>query len=162
MPQVMDPPRIAQVLNDGKVAYIVVGGVAATLHGSPRLTRDFDIVYQRTTTNYKALEIALKPHNPYLRGAPPGLPFSWDSETIQRGLNFTLTTDLGDIDCLGEIVGGGGYENLLPFAIPATWTGVSCMILGLEKLIEVKRAAGRPKDIEAISELEALLEEHLD
>jgi hypothetical protein len=50
---------------------------------------------------------ALAPHHPYLRGAPPGLPFQWDTATLARGLNFTLTTSLGDIDLLGEITGGG-------------------------------------------------------
>jgi hypothetical protein len=54
------------------------------------------------------------PYEPYLRGAPRGLPFRFDLETLERGLNFTLTTTLGPLDLLGEIVGGGGYEDLVP------------------------------------------------
>jgi hypothetical protein len=74
-------------------------------------------------------------------------------------LNFTLTTTLGDVDLLGEITGGGGFEDLLPHSLRIQAFGTECWCLGLEKLIQVKRAAGRPKDFEAIAELEALLEE---
>ncbi|TKB72823.1 MAG: hypothetical protein E8D45_09835 [Nitrospira sp.] len=68
-------------------------------------------------------------------------------------------TDLGDLDVLGEIVGGGRYEDLLPHTIMLDLFGVSCRCLGLRRLIEVKRAAGRPRDLEAMAELEVLLEE---
>ena len=97
--------------------------------------------------------------SPYLRGAPQGLPFRFDAETVLRGLNFTLTTSLGDIDLLGEITGGGSYEDLLPHSIPIRVFGVDCLCLGLERLIHVKRAAGRPRDLEVIAELEALRDE---
>ncbi|PYS25309.1 MAG: hypothetical protein DMF72_02200, partial [Acidobacteria bacterium] len=96
---------------------------------------------------------------PYLRGAPPGLPFSWSDETIRKGLNFTLTTNLGALDLLGEITGGGNYEDILPHSIKLTLHGTECWCLGLDHLIKVKRAAGRPKDFEAIAELEAIREE---
>ena len=71
------------------VDFIVVGGAAAIAHGSVRLTSDLDIVYQRTPTNLDRLVAALVEHQPYLRGAPPGLPFRWDKTTLLRGLNFT-------------------------------------------------------------------------
>jgi hypothetical protein len=87
------------------------------------------------------------------------LPFRWDEATIRSGLNFTLTTDLGDLDLLGEVVGGGGYQQLLPFSVVLEPFGVSCRFVTLEKLIDLKRAAGRPKDLDAIAELEALLDE---
>jgi hypothetical protein len=138
---------------------IVVGGVAATVQGSARVTMDLDVVYARTVENVGRLVAALAPLSPYLRGAPPGLPFRWDPATVQRGLNFTLTTTLGDVDVLGEITGGGRYEDLLPFTVEVEAFGVPCRCLGLEKLIAVKRAAGRPKDLEAVAELEVLWEE---
>jgi hypothetical protein len=78
---------------------------------------DLDVVYGRSPENVGRLVLALTPYHPYLRGAPPGLPFRWDAATVQRGLNFTLTTDIGDLDVLGEIVGGGSYEALLPFTL---------------------------------------------
>ena len=121
---------------------------------------DLDVVYRRTPQNIARLASALAPHHPYLRGAPPGLPFRWDAEAIRRGCNFTLVIDFGDIDLLGEITGGGHYEDLVPYSASMTLFGHSCLCLGLRRLIEVKRAAGRPKDFDAIAELEALLDEN--
>lgn len=141
------------------VRFIVVGGAAAIAHGSARLTFDVDIVYARDADNIRQLVSALQDHQPYLRGAPPGLPFRWDERTIQAGLNFTLTTAVGDLDLLGEVTGGGFYENLLPFSEEFTAFGVQCRFVTLERLIQLKRAAGRPKDLEVIAELQALLEE---
>lgn len=141
------------------VEFIIVGGAAATAHGSARLTEDLDIVYRRTPANVSRLVRALADHRPYLRGAPPGLPFDWDERTIWGGLNFTLTTTLGSLDLLGEITGGGGYDELLPYAVPVILYGLECNCLGLERLIHVKRAAGRPKDLEVIAELVVILEE---
>ena len=154
-----DFQALLEKLAHGGVEFIVVGGVAATAHGSVRLTADLDIVYQRTPENIKRLVAALETCSPYLRGAPPGLPFQWDEQTILRGLNFTLSTSLGDIDLLGEITGGGGYEELMPHSIILDPFGIRCYCLSLEHLIRVKRAAGRPRDLEAIAELEAILEE---
>jgi hypothetical protein len=94
-----------------------------------------------------------------LRGAPPGLPFQWDERTIRGGLNFTLITNLGELDLLGEITGGGGYDALLPHTLEMNIFHVSCTCLDLEKLIEVKNAVGRPKDFEPMAELKALLQE---
>lgn len=143
----------------GGVDFVLVGGAAATVHGSTRLTLDLDVVYGRHAANIERVAAALAPLEPYLRGAPAGLPFRLDAATVRAGLNFTLTTRLGDLDLLGEIAGGGGYEALLPHTIEIEVFGLRCRCLGLDKLIEVKRAAGRPKDLEAISELETLREE---
>ncbi len=109
--------------------------------------------------NLERLAQALAPFAPYLRGAPPGLPFEWSASTLRYGLNFTLTTTLGDIDLLGEVSGGGRYPDLLPFTVSGAAFGIPLTVLSLEKLIAVKRAAGRPKDFDAIAELEVLLEE---
>jgi predicted nucleotidyltransferase len=141
------------------VEFIIIGGVAATAHGSARLTEDLDLVYRRTPDNIARLVAALMPYTPYLRGAPPGLPFRWDEPTVQAGLNFTLMTSLGSLDLFGEIAGGGRYEQLRAHTVTLRLFGTECLCLGLEKLIEVKRAAGRPKDLEAVAELERILEE---
>jgi hypothetical protein len=150
---------LLRCLAEAGVEYIVVGGAAATAHGSARLTQDLDIVYRRTDDNLRRLVAALAPQRPYLRGAPPGLPFRWDARTLHRGLNFTLTTGLGDLDLLGEITSGGRYEDLLADSGTVELFGLSCRVLGLDALIRVKRAVGRPKDFEAIAELEAIREE---
>lgn len=141
------------------VRFIVIGGGAAVAHGLARLTHDVDVVYARDTENMRNLAAALQPHAPYLRGAPPGLPFRWDEATIRSGLNFTLTTALGDLDLLGEVSGGGNYEQLLPFTEEIEAFGLRCRFVTLERLILLKRAAGRPKDLEALAELQALLDE---
>lgn len=150
---------LLRALADAELENILVGGVAATIHGATRLTYTIDVVYRRTPENLQRLASALAPYEPYLRGAPPGLPFQWNTETLRRGLNFTLTTTLGSIDLMGDIAGGGSYDELLPHTREVKIFGVSCRCLKLDKLIEVKRAAGRPKDFEAIAELEALREE---
>ncbi len=155
----MDFERLLGALSDAGVEYILVEGFAATLHGSARVTFDLDVVYSRDTANIARLEVALKPLEPYLRGAPPGLPFRWDAVTIRRGLNFTLTTTLGPLDLFGEISGGGTYESLSADAETLLLFGREVRVLSLVRLIAAKRAAGRPKDLEVIAELEALLDE---
>jgi predicted nucleotidyltransferase len=152
-------PGILPLLVGHGVRFILIGGGAATVHGSARLTLDVDVVYARDPDNLRHLVAALSPHQPYLRGAPPGLPFRWDERTIQNGLNFTLTTTLGDLDLLGEVAGGGTYEQLLPFTEELAAFGITCRVVTLERLIQLKRAAGRPKDLEVIAELQAILEE---
>ena len=154
----IDFPGLLRALAEEEVEYIIVGGAAATAHGAARLTQALDVVYARSEENLRRIVRALAPHEPYLRGAPAGLPFHLDAETLRRGLNFTLTSKLGDVDLLGEIVGGGGYDALLPDTIEIELFGVRCRCLGLDKLIDVKRAAGRPKDFEALAELQAIRE----
>ena len=149
---------LLQLLTENEVEFIIVGGAAATAHGSARLTLDLDIVYRRSSENIERLVGALRPIQPYLRGAPPGLPFEWSPQTISRGLNFTLITTAGALDLLGEIIGGGGYDQLLPETIRLDIAGVECLCINLEKLIQVKRAAGRPKDLETIAELQQILD----
>jgi hypothetical protein len=156
---VTDFPGLLQALAAEGVEFILVGGAAATAHGSARLTLDVDIVYRRSADNLERVVRALAPHVPYLRGAPPGLPFKWDTETLQRGLNFTLTTTLGAVDLLGEIVGGGTYEDLRSDVVVLSVFGVECPCLTLDALIRAKRAAGRLKDLETIAELEAIRDE---
>lgn len=151
--------KLLRALTDHGVDFILIGGVAARAHGSSRLTDDVDVSYARAAPNLGRLVSALAVYKPYLRGAPPGLPFEWSSATLAAGLNFTLSTTLGSIDLLGEIVGGGRYEDLLPHTITIKIFGRETKLLDLPWLIRVKRAAGRPRDLEVIAELEALAEE---
>jgi len=89
----------------------------------------------------------LTPYHPYLRGAPPSLPFRWDAVTINQGLNFTLTTDVGALDLLGEITGGGSYEALALSTEVIRAFGIDCRLLDPDRLIEVKRAVGAPRTL---------------
>lgn len=149
-------------LRRAQVEFILVGGIAARIHGSPRVTQDIDIVYSRSDRNLARLARALAPFRPYLRGAPAGLPFEWSAATLRAGLNFTLTTTAGDLDLLGDISGGGGFEDLVAHTETVRVFGIDTLVLDLPWLIKVKRAAGRPKDLEAIAELEVLLEERAE
>jgi hypothetical protein len=149
---------LTALANDG-VEFIIIGGMAATAHGSAHVTVDLDIVYRRSPDNMKRLARCLEPLQPYLRGAPPGLPFRFDEETIKRGLNFTLVTTLGDLDVLGEATGGGIYDALRPRCESRSLFGLDLLFVDLETLIHLKRAAGRPKDLERVAELEAIAEE---
>lgn len=151
--------EVVRQLDAQAVRFIVIGGWAAIIHGTARSTNDVDVIYARDADNLHRLVEALRPWNPYLRGAPPGLPFRWDEATLRAGLNFTLTTSHGDLDLLGEVAGGGTYEQLVPFSEVASAFGINCRVVTLERLIQLKRAAGRSKDLEVIAELQALLEE---
>jgi predicted nucleotidyltransferase len=150
--------RLLRALIDQRVDFIIVGGLAATIHGSARSTVDVDVVYSRSPANIERLVAALAPYQPYPRGAPAGLPFRWSADTIRSGLNFTLVSTIGAVDLLGEVTGGGTYEHLLPHAVSVTYENGSCLCVSLPKLIALKRAAGRPKDNEVLAELELLLE----
>lgn len=154
-----DFPGLLSRLASNEVAFIIIGGAAATAHGSARLTLDLDIVYERTDANIHRLAQALQDLEPYMRGAPPGLPFRFDLATIKRGLNFTLSTTLGALDTLGEVTGGGDYQALLAHTIELDLFGVTCRCIDLTTLIRLKRAAGRPKDLEVIAELETIADE---
>jgi len=149
--------QLLQALHAAKVKFVLVGGLAAVAHGAATLTGDVDVCYARDQENLERLAQALAPFHPRLRGAPPDLPFRLDPPTLRAGLNFTLTTDLADLDLLGEILGLGTYDAVRAVAEEIEVYGLPCFVLTLEGLIRAKRAAGRPKDLRALHELEALL-----
>jgi hypothetical protein len=158
---VTDFEGLIRRLRGAEVRFVLVGGFAGTVLGSPRITVDLDIVYARDADNLARIVRALEPLSPYLRGAPAGLPFRLDVATLARGLNFTLTTAMGDLDLLGEVAGGGTYEQLLPQTHRIRVFDTDLDVVTLAQLIRLKRAAGRPKDLESLAELEILLEEQL-
>ena len=152
----IDAPPIIRLLLDNKVEFVVIGGLAMSLHGSAYVTMDLDLCYRRTPGNLAALAAALAPIHPYLRGVPPGLPFRLDVPTLQAGLNFTLTTDHGDLDLLGEVSGVGSFDAVLAQSDDQSAFGMTFRVLSLDGLIAAKRAAGRVKDRNHLLELEAL------
>jgi len=155
------PSEIEQLLRslDGEgVAFVIIGGAAAVLQGSAYITNDLDICYSRERDNLKKLAAALAPLHPLLRGAPRDVPFLLDAQPLRSGLNFTLQTDLGDLDLLGEVSGLGQYSAVVSFSEEVEIFGMRCRALTLEGLIKAKQAAGRPKDLRILPELEALLE----
>jgi hypothetical protein len=147
-----------RLLTQHQVEFVIVGGVAISAHGSSYLTYDLDVAYARTRDNLKRLAGALAPYHPHPRDFPPDLPFVWDAQTIKQGMNFTLTTDLGNIDLLGEVTGLGNYEAVRAQSVVMNLFELQCRVLSLDALIVAKRAVGRTKDLLVLPELEALRE----
>ena len=150
--------RLVELLASADVEFVVVGGLAAVVHGSAYVTNDVDVCYGRSAANMERLCGALSRVHPALRGAPRDLPFRLDPQTVAAGLNFTLDTDLGALDLLGEVQGLGGYPQVTGQSEEVELFGHSVRVLTLEALIRAKRAAGRKKDLLLLPELEALLE----
>jgi hypothetical protein len=154
----IDFEKTLTLLSDSGVRFVIIGGLAVTIHGSSYVTFDLDICYARDDENLIRLARAFRPVNPRLRGAPAELPFHFDEETLKRGLNFTLTTDIGDIDLIGEVTGIGDYHEVADASMSVELFGRQYAVLTLDALITSKRAAGRPKDLQVLPELEALRE----
>lgn len=148
--------QLIAALASHAVDYVVVGGVALVARGGSRLTNDLDIVYERSKANLDRVVAALGPLHPRLRGAPPELPFFFDTRTLHSGLNFTLVTDLGEIDLLGEVTGLGGYAEALPLSGVLPLFGRDVRVLDLAGLERTKRATGRAKDLLDLEMIEAL------
>lgn len=148
--------HLLMVLCKAEVAFIVIGGMAAVAQGSAYVTADLDICYQRHPRNYQRLSEALQPLHLRLRGAPADLPFVLDAATLRAGLNFTFTTDLGDLDLLGEVTGLGSYDTVKAQAEEIELYQYRVWVLTLAGLIRSKEAAGRPKDLRLLPELQAL------
>ena len=148
-----DVQRLLDALTAAGVHFVVVGGVALVLRGSSRVTVDLDLCYSRDRANLRRLVGALAPFRPRLRGAPPDLPFLWDERTLASGLNFTLATDLGDIDILGEIAGVGGYAQVAAGSSELCVGEARVLVMDLDALERAKRAAGRARDLLDLAEI---------
>jgi hypothetical protein len=153
---VTDFARLLSALHAGGVEHIVIGGVALVSHGHVRFTADLDVCYARVPANLIRLSSSLGPLHPRLRGAPPELPFFFDERALRNGLNFTLVTDAGEIDLLGEVTGIGGFEDLVAGAVVHELYGIPVRVIGLADLERAKVAAGRAKDLLDLEAIRAL------
>jgi predicted nucleotidyltransferase len=141
------------------VEFVVIGGVAANLLGSARITNDLDVCYNPSDVNRVRLVDVLTTWRAYLRGVEPGLPFTLDAHTLRNAPVMTLIGTEGWIDVMDRVAGIGEYDKVLASSIPASWEDLHFRMISLDALIAAKRAAGRRKDREALLELEALREE---
>jgi hypothetical protein len=144
-------------LRDADVKFIVVGGLAASAHGSRRITDDLDICYNRDTSNIERLAALLSGWKAYPRGIEPSLPFFMDARQFRATPIMTLTTDQGFIHVLEETKGVGQYNECRDRSVSVEAFELRFRVLDLPALIDAKRATGRPKDIDQLPELEALL-----
>ena len=145
----LDFDKLVQALADAEAEFVLIGGWAAILNGSATVTRDLDVCYARGAANHRKIAGALSPFKPRPREFPPGLRFVWDAATLNNASLPTFETSAGPIDLLAEVAGLGGFEAV---------KSKPRRSLYLRGLIAAKRAAGRPKDLLILPELEGLLE----
>jgi len=158
-PAFFDPLRLFRELNDGGVRYVVIGALAGRLLGSPTLTRDLDICHATDPDNLRALAAVLGKLNARLRGTDDDVPFQLDARSLAAGDSFTFSTAAGDLDILGTPAGTSGYDELLRTAQATDLDGLTVQVVGIDELIRMKRAAGRPKDLIELEVLGALRDE---
>jgi hypothetical protein len=144
------------LLTDQGIPFVVVGGYSAMLHGSALMTRDLDIACPMTPEVLGKLQKALVSYNPVHRMHPERPPFTAEQATAQTWRNLYLDTDLGVLDCLGEIRGIGGFDSCLARSVSLDLGAFRIQVLGIEALIDAKRAMGRPRDLHTAEELEAI------
>jgi len=154
-----DPVAVVKQLEQAEVRYVVIGGIAATIHGSPTVTGDLDICYERSDANLERLATVLNDLHARLRGAPDDVPFILDRLTMKAGDSVTFVTDLGDVDILGTPSGTGGYYDLRSGDELVDVDGVEMPVTSLEDLMRMKRASGRAKDRIELEVLGALRDE---
>lgn len=155
-----DPFRTIEVLQRHGVRFVIIGGIAGRLWGSPTMTNDLDICYDRAPANLERLAAALVELGARLRGVDEDLPFRLDARTLANGQNFTFTTAFGALAVLGLPAGVKDFDEL---AVNAATFDLGERLLvpvcDLDDLIRMKRAAGRPKDRIELEVLSAVREE---
>ena len=147
---------ILRRLEAARVEFIVIGGIAAIAHGSPQITRDLDIVFAADDANLERLGQALQDMKATLRGVTDDVPFVPDARTLRHVRVLTLDTEDGPLDVMVQPDGSKGYDHLLAGSIEAVVEGTAVRVAGIDDLIAMKKAAGRPKDRLHLEELYAI------
>jgi hypothetical protein len=164
-PPDLDVARILETLDRHGVSYLIVGGIAATIHGATRQTTDFDCLPARTEQNLRRLAAALIELGARLRVGgmtdeeSKALGVVIDEVVLDRAQQTTWRTDAGYLDVLTEMAhrhGRAGYEDLVSRAVSLRLDGIDIRLISLDDLIASKEAAGRDKDHEALPELRDL------
>ena len=154
-----DPLAGLRTLVDHRVRFVLIGGYAAALRGSPMMTGDVDVCYARDPENLERLATALIALDARLRGAPADAPFLLDAAALAAGDHFTFSTSVGPIDCIGTPAGTEGFAELDAAASEMDLDGLVVRVASLDDLIRMKRATGRPQDRIAVEWLSALRDE---
>lgn len=147
--------QILARLIQAEVEFVLVGGLAAAIHGSSLNTRDVDVCIRLSVENLLRIQSALADLHPVHRSRPD-IPLVLTPEECPRFKNLYLKTDLGILDCLGEVTAVGGYEEALLHSIVLNLPVGSCRILDIDTLIKAKEAMGRPHDLITVQHLRAV------
>jgi hypothetical protein len=145
-------------LCDAGVDFVIVGGFAATLHGSSLVTRDLDVCAILSSENVEKLRAALRDLKPTHRLTPQKLSFLDNRDPGVEVHNLYLRTDFGPVDILSSILGVGDFDRVRVASIEVELFGRSCRVISLDDLIQAKEALGRDKDLLAAKELRAVRE----
>ena len=156
MPAELRPRALLEHLSRQGVDYVVIGGIAAVLHGSERNTFDLDVCPAQDPANLQALGAALLEIDARLRGIEDDVPFVPDARTLGGVELLTLDTTLGPLDLIMRPPGSAPYEALRRRAERMDTGGVAVLVASLEDLIGMKTASDRPKDREDVERLEVL------
>ena len=154
---VFDPLPLLTALHRHGVAFVVIGGLAGVVHGSPKLTYDLDIAYEGTEENRTRLSAALREVRARPLGTAPEHPFELTAERLAERDHFDLTTPSGDFDCTDY--GTQGFASLRPPAVIVTLGPLPVPVVTLDALMRMKRRAGRPQDERDLAILAALRDE---
>jgi hypothetical protein len=152
-----DPDPQLRALIRREVDFLVVGGIAASLHGSSRATFDLDIVFASERSNLEALGRALQDLEARLRGVEEDVPFVADADTLRRIDVLTLDTTAGPLDVMRRPAGASAYKVLRRRAERFDLGEYDVLVASIEDLIAMKRASARTKDLADAEELEAIL-----
>jgi hypothetical protein len=144
-------------LADAHVEAIVVGMAAAVIQGVPTMTWDLDVVHHRTPDNIKRLLGVLNDIDAVARGDSRRL--RPNASHLMGPGHILLETRFGDFDCLGAIDGSRAYEDLLEGSVQLELDGRQLRVIGLGELLQIKKRAGRPKDLAGIPYIEATIAE---
>jgi hypothetical protein len=145
-------------LRDNRVDFVVIGGVCGIYHGVPIATFDLDVACQFDEFTLTMIEKSVRDLHPFHRLTPNRIPFELTPALISGLKNVYLQTDLGKVDCLGEVSGVGNYEQVLKRSILARLSFGEFRFLDLDALIDAKTAVGRDRDLRALAHLRAIKE----
>jgi hypothetical protein len=161
VPEPLQPQELFEALARQRVQYVLIGGLAATLHGSSALTNDADICPDPSPENCERLADALRDMDARIRtGADPdGIPFAADADFLRRMQLVNLTTRYGDFDIAFQPSGTDGYADLAESATDVAIDGTIVRVASLADIIRSKEAANRPKDRATLPILYALQDE---
>jgi hypothetical protein len=154
-----DPLLAMRTLLDHGVRFVLIGGYAGALRGSPVITGDVDICYARDNENLEQLADALRSLDARLRGAPPDVPFRLHARALRAGDHFTFSTSAGALDIIGTPSGTRGFPDLDANATDEVVDDLTIRVASIEDLIRMKRASGRAKDRIALEWLSAVRDE---